>query len=134
MRTVRNITVCVSPELYRQTKKLAAEYDTTVTGIVAYLLEQLPHVLVRSRYPVGGTKRQSPTPVPTVKRQSSTPVPTVKRQSSSSMPTGGNERKSSSYIPTVSAARSQVSETDESPQAIAAKELPAAKAGDSPRP
>ena len=59
MRTVRNITVCVSPELYRQTRQLAAQYDTTVTAIVAYLLRQLPHVIVRSGYPVGGIKPKS---------------------------------------------------------------------------
>jgi hypothetical protein len=30
MRTVRNITVAVEPELYRQTRKIAADYDTTL--------------------------------------------------------------------------------------------------------
>jgi hypothetical protein len=35
MRTIRNITVAVSPELYRQTRMLAAEYDSTVTAMVA---------------------------------------------------------------------------------------------------
>lgn len=54
MRNVRNITVAVTPELYRQTRKLAAEYDTTVTAIVAYLLERLPDALKRAGYPVGG--------------------------------------------------------------------------------
>jgi hypothetical protein len=58
MRTVRNITVCVSPELYRQTKQLAAKYDTTVTGVVAFLLERLPDALKRTAYPVGGIKRR----------------------------------------------------------------------------
>ena len=28
MRTVRNITVAVEPELYRQTRRIAAGYDT----------------------------------------------------------------------------------------------------------
>jgi hypothetical protein len=32
MRTVRNITVAVTPELYRQTRMLAAEYNSTVTA------------------------------------------------------------------------------------------------------
>jgi hypothetical protein len=67
MRTVRNITVCVSPELYRQTRQLAAKYDTTVSAIVAYLLERLPNALIRADYPVGGTKRnpgsRAPTPL-----------------------------------------------------------------------
>jgi hypothetical protein len=34
MRTVRNITVAVDPEIYRQTRRIAAEYDTTVTDMV----------------------------------------------------------------------------------------------------
>jgi hypothetical protein len=42
MRKVMNITVAVPPELYRQTRRLAAEYDTTVTDMVRYLLEKLP--------------------------------------------------------------------------------------------
>jgi hypothetical protein len=58
MRTVRNITVCVSPELYRQTKQLAAKYDTTVTGVVAFLLERLPDAVARAAYPEGGMKRK----------------------------------------------------------------------------
>jgi hypothetical protein len=34
MRTVRNITVAVGPELYRQTCRIAADYDTTVADRV----------------------------------------------------------------------------------------------------
>ena len=71
MRTVRNITVCVSPELYRQTKQLAAKYDATVTGVVAFVLERLPDALERARYPVGGIKPKSSTSMPTVGRKSS---------------------------------------------------------------
>jgi hypothetical protein len=56
LRTVRNITVAVSEDLYRQTRILAAEYDTTVTAIVAYLLERLPSALKRAGYPAGGPK------------------------------------------------------------------------------
>ena len=56
MRNVRNITVSVTPELYRQTRKLAAEYDSTVSAMVAYLLERFPDALKRARYPVGGPK------------------------------------------------------------------------------
>lgn len=56
MSKVRHITVAVTPELYRQTRLLAAEYDSTVTAIVAYLLERLPNALKSSRYPVGGPK------------------------------------------------------------------------------
>ena len=54
MRTVRNITVAVSPELYRQTRMLAVEYDSTVTAMVAYLLAAMPRALKAARFPVGG--------------------------------------------------------------------------------
>jgi hypothetical protein len=110
MRTVRNITVCVSPELYRQTKLLAAKYDTTVSGVVAYLLERLPDALERARYPVGGTKRKS--------SASMSSVGGIKQQSSASM---------SSFAP----ASVPASQSLESPQVIDDKELPSAVPGDS---
>ena len=53
MRTVRNITVAVDPELYRQTRKIAADYDTTVTDIVKFLLLVLPEAVKAARYPGG---------------------------------------------------------------------------------
>jgi hypothetical protein len=62
MSKVRHITVAVTPELYRQTRLLAAEYDSTVTAIVAYLLERLPNALKSSRYPVGGPKPPAMSP------------------------------------------------------------------------
>lgn len=62
MRTVRNITVAVSPELYRQTRMLAAEYDSTVTAMVAYLLERMPKALKAARFPAGGPKSAASTP------------------------------------------------------------------------
>ena len=45
MRTVRNITVAVEPELYRQTRRIAADYDTTVTDMVRFLLLVLPEAV-----------------------------------------------------------------------------------------
>jgi hypothetical protein len=36
-KTVRNITVAVSDDLYSQTRRLAAQYDTTVTNMVRFL-------------------------------------------------------------------------------------------------
>jgi hypothetical protein len=51
MRTVRNITVAVEPELYRQTRKIAADYDTTVTDMVRFLLVALPEAVKAVRYP-----------------------------------------------------------------------------------
>ena len=57
MRKVRNITVAVPHDLYLQSRRLAAEYDTTVTAIVAHILERMPAYLKSSDYPVGGPKR-----------------------------------------------------------------------------
>jgi hypothetical protein len=53
MRTVRNITVAVEPELYRQTRKIAADYNTTVTDMVRFLLLTLPEAVKAARYPGG---------------------------------------------------------------------------------
>src|ERR1039458_10684076 len=53
MRTVRNITVAVEPELYRQTRKIAADYDTSVTDMVRFLLLVLPEAVKSARYPGG---------------------------------------------------------------------------------
>jgi hypothetical protein len=63
MRTVRNITVSVSPEIYYQTRMLAVEYDTTVTELVRDLLSVMPRVLKSRQFPVGGRK-QAPAPPP----------------------------------------------------------------------
>ncbi len=56
MRKVKNITVCVTPEIYRQARHLAAEYDTTVSAMVAWLLPRMQVALERSRFPKGGPK------------------------------------------------------------------------------
>jgi len=53
MRTVRNITVAVDPEVYRQTRRIAADYDTTVTDMVRFLLLALPEAVKAARYPGG---------------------------------------------------------------------------------
>ena len=53
MRTVRNITVAVTPELYHQTRKIAAEYNTSVTDMVRFLLLVLPEAVKSARYPGG---------------------------------------------------------------------------------
>ena len=53
MRIVRNITVAVEPELYCQTRKIAADYDTTVTDMVRFLLIALPEAVKAARYPGG---------------------------------------------------------------------------------
>jgi len=56
MRKVKNITVCVTPEIYREARHLAADYNSTVSTIVAWLLQRLPAALERSRFPKGGPK------------------------------------------------------------------------------
>jgi hypothetical protein len=53
MRAVRNITVAVEPELYHQTRKTAAEYNTSVTDMVRFLLPILPEAVKAARYPGG---------------------------------------------------------------------------------
>lgn len=53
MRKVRNITVAVEPALYRQTRKLAAEYVVTVTDLVRFLLLTLPEAVKSARFPGG---------------------------------------------------------------------------------
>ena len=76
MRKVKNITVCVSPEIYRQTRHLAAQYDSTVSTIVAWLLERLPSALERSRFPIGGPKPSvQPSPAISVSVTPPTPPP-----------------------------------------------------------
>jgi len=67
MRKVKNITLCVSPAVYCQTRHLAADYDTTVSGIVAWLLERLPAALERTQFPKGGPR---PTPSPSTEERS----------------------------------------------------------------
>ena len=52
MRKVRNITVAVDPELYRQTRHLAAEYNTSVTDMVRFLLLAMPEALKAARYSI----------------------------------------------------------------------------------
>ena len=52
MRELRHITVAVTPELYSQTRKLAAEMDSTVTSMVAYLLVRMPSFLKSAGYRV----------------------------------------------------------------------------------
>jgi hypothetical protein len=53
MQTVRNITVAVSDDLYRQTRRLAAQYDSTVTNMVRFLLMTLPEAVEAARFPGG---------------------------------------------------------------------------------
>ncbi len=56
MRRVKNITVSVPPEVYRDARHLAADYDTTVSAFVAWLLPRLRTQLERTHFPKGGPK------------------------------------------------------------------------------
>ncbi len=60
MRKVKNITVCVTPEIYREARHLAAEYDTTVSAFVAWLLPRLRIAVQRTCFPDGRPKRSAP--------------------------------------------------------------------------
>jgi hypothetical protein len=87
MRNVKNITVAVSVDLYRQTRKLAAEYDTTVTAMVAYLLQRLPDSLKRAHFPVGGPKWAPATRPNSPVTQTAAASPDPANPSSGSAPT-----------------------------------------------
>lgn len=60
MREVRHITVAVTPDLYRQTRRIAADYDTTVTAIVADLLHKLPRLVRYTPYAFASAATPSP--------------------------------------------------------------------------
>jgi hypothetical protein len=53
MQKARNITVAVSPEIYRQTRRLATDYDTTVTEMIKFLLLLLPEAVNAALKPGG---------------------------------------------------------------------------------
>jgi hypothetical protein len=75
MRTVRNITVAVEPELYRQTRKIAADYNTTVTDMVRFLLLVLPEAVKDARYP-GGRPQFGRAPARAARAAATPAVPT----------------------------------------------------------
>jgi hypothetical protein len=89
MRTVRNITVAVDPELYRQTRRIAAEYDTTVSDMIRFLLLALPEAVKAALHPGGRPQfgravalaAASATPAPSAINISS-PAPEKSRNSS----------------------------------------------------
>ena len=52
---MKNITVCVPDETYRRARVWAAERETSVSQIVAYLLETLPNIKrATRRFPIPG--------------------------------------------------------------------------------
>jgi hypothetical protein len=61
-RKCKHITVSVSQEQYYRARLLAAEYDTTVTSLVATLLDRMPALLRRMNYPK--PKLETPLPPP----------------------------------------------------------------------
>jgi hypothetical protein len=75
MRKVRNITVAVPHDLYLQSRRLAAEYDTTVTAMVAHLLERMPTYLKNANYPVGGPTRPVRGPAELASKKARRPAP-----------------------------------------------------------
>jgi hypothetical protein len=73
-RKCKHITVSVTEEQYHRTRLLAAEFDTTVTALVAYLLDRLPDALRRARYPKSPEKN-SDTPSENQKNRTQTVQP-----------------------------------------------------------
>jgi hypothetical protein len=66
---MKNITVTVNDTVYRQARVWAAKRDTSVSAVVAYLLQNLPGLPVAKRaFPL-----ESPDP-PAPAAQSSAPV------------------------------------------------------------
>ncbi len=73
-RKCKHITVAVTEEQYHRTRLLAAEFDTTVTSLVAYLLDRLPDALRRARYPKSqAANSSSPTESPQNRTQTVQP-------------------------------------------------------------
>ena len=57
MRQTRHITVAVPLDLCLQSRRLAAGCDSTVTAMVAHILEGMPMYPIRANYPkVGGPR------------------------------------------------------------------------------
>jgi hypothetical protein len=109
MRTVRNITVAVEPELYRQTRRIAADYDTTVTDMVRFLLLVLPEAVKSARYPGGRPQlglaaaradraaASAPPAIPSAATATNPPTPTPspqKREISPCTPVNANNQVS----------------------------------------
>jgi len=72
MRKVKNITVCVTPEIYREARLLAAEHDSTVSALVAWLLPRMRVALERTHFPKG-----SPLPGSLAPSLPASPAPAV---------------------------------------------------------
>ena len=66
MPKVRNITVAVSPELYRQTRRIAADSDTTVSELVRHILVHLPELLRSTNHPAADSSAEVTPPSPAV--------------------------------------------------------------------
>ena len=59
MPKVRNITVAVSPELYRQTRRIAADSDTTITELVRHILIHLPELLRSTNHQAANSRAEA---------------------------------------------------------------------------
>lgn len=87
MREVKHITVAVSPELYRQTRKIAADLDSNVTALVAYILQTFPWRLKQAGYNV--TVPPGPPPCrPATPQRSASPAPNPQKHSRVEPPQG----------------------------------------------
>ena len=60
---MRNITVTVSDEAYRQARVWAANHDTSVSAVVQYLLTTLPGIArAANAFPPRGPRPATPAP------------------------------------------------------------------------
>jgi hypothetical protein len=78
LNRMKNITVAISSEAHRAARIWAAERRTSLSKVVAYILETLPQMpIARRRFPVPGHPADQPTRyVPW-----STPEPTPEKES-----------------------------------------------------
>jgi hypothetical protein len=73
---MRNITVSVSDETYRQARVWAAQRDTSVSAVVQYLLQTLPGVTRAVRaFPVRNHNAVNTFPLPNPVPEANSPDP-----------------------------------------------------------
>ena len=73
---MRNITVSVSDETYRQARVWAAQRDSSVSAVVQYLLQTLPSISRAARaFPVRNSNDANISPLPNPAPEATPPSP-----------------------------------------------------------
>ena|SRR6185437_5669182 len=107
MPRVRNITVAVSPELYRHTRRIAADSDTTVTELVRHILIHLPELLKSTNHPAADQSAEA-TPPSSPALPASFAIPPSQRAAPSPQPAASRSQfASASAMRSASFARSR---------------------------